>query len=78
MPGLEPGFWRFDSSRAYHILGDIMAKPILATPTLKGKDAERLLKEIEQTPQMSKKTKAELERCLFLYKQFYRRGLIAQ
>ncbi len=51
-----------------------MASQILATQTLNGKDEEKLIKEIEQTPTMSKKTKAELDRCLFLYEQFYRRA----
>ena len=48
-----------------------MARPIMPTPILKGKDAEKLLKEMERTPLMSEKKKAEMEYCLFLYKRFW-------
>lgn len=48
-----------------------MASPILATPILYGKDAEKLIKEAEEVPVMTDAKKRDIARCLLLYEQFW-------
>ena len=48
-----------------------MARPIEPTPVLKGKDAERLLKDVKRTPEPSAKTTKRLDGCAFAYHSFY-------
>ena len=47
-----------------------MARPIEATPTIKDKEAQRLIKEIESSGRLSSKKEKELERCHSLYIKF--------
>jgi len=57
-----------------------MSKPIQATPILTGKDAKRLIKEVEETnrkmqedPKYRKRVLKNLEKCEKIYKEFERR-----
>jgi len=47
-----------------------MARPIETTPTIKDKEAERLIREIESSSKPSSKKEKELERCHSLYTRF--------
>ena len=47
-----------------------MSRPIKSTPILKGKDAERLIRETERI-KLTPEKKKELEKCLSLYHKFF-------
>jgi len=47
-----------------------MARPIEATPTIKDKEAQKLIREIESSSNLSPKKEKELERCHSLYVKF--------
>ena len=49
-----------------------MAKPIEATPILTGKDARKLLDQIEERKRPSAKSLKKLKECTVLYKKFYK------
>lgn len=57
-----------------------MARPIEATPVLYGKDAERLIKEVEETdrkmredPEYRKRVMDKLKKCEKIYLRFMSR-----
>jgi hypothetical protein len=51
-----------------------MAKPILATPTLKGKDAEAVRSEMQPNRSISATKKRELSEALKLYRRISARS----
>lgn len=50
-----------------------MAKPIAPTPTVKGKSASRILREMKKST-VSRKRQAELRRAIQVYKQITKRS----
>jgi RNA binding exosome subunit len=52
-----------------------MARPIEATPIVTGKDAEKLLKEIDQDIVLTSEKKKELDKCHALYLHFSKQKL---
>ena len=55
-----------------------MARPIEATPVITGKDAEKLLKEIDKTSVLSSQKKEELDKCHALYIKFSNQKFVAK